>query len=236
MAQTVLVVDDEPEIVRFVRAYLEEAGYRVVTAGDGQEALYVARHEKPDLVLLDLMMPGMDGWEFVRRFRRERSTPLIILTARVDESDQVLGLELGADDYVTKPLSPRALVARVRAVLRRAQGGAVSPAVLRVTGVVLDHEARTVAVEGRPVQLTATEFDLLAVLMAAPGHVFSRADLLDRVLGDAADVLERTIDAHVKNLRRKLEPDPSDPRYIFTVRGAGYRFAADRPAVDQADA
>ena len=230
MAKTILVVDDETQIVRFVRAYLEDAGYRVVTAGDGQQALFVARHEKPDLVILDLMMPGMDGWDFIRRYRQERDTPVIMLTARIEETDQVLGLELGADDYVTKPFSPRALVARVRAILRRAQGGPSLPDVLRGGDVVLDREAHQVTVGGREVDLTPTEFDLLEVLMATPGRVFTRAELLDRVLGDGADVFERTIDAHVKNLRQKIEPHPSRPCAIVTVRGAGYKFSEDADA------
>jgi len=224
MAQTILVVDDEPEIVRFVRAYLEDAGYRVVTANDGQQALFVARHEKPDLVILDLLMPGMDGWDFIRRYRRERDTPVIMLTARVEETDQVVGLELGADDYVTKPFSPRALVARVRAVLRRARDGPTPPAVLRGGDVVLDREAHTVTTSGQEVHLTPAEFNLLQVLMTTPGRVFTRAELLDRVLGDEVYVFERTIDAHVKNLRRKIEPDPAHPRHVITVRGAGYKF------------
>jgi two-component system alkaline phosphatase synthesis response regulator PhoP len=227
MTKTILVVDDEPHIVRFVRAYLEDAGYRVVTASDGQEALFVARHEKPDLVVLDLMMPGMDGWDFMRRYRQERDTPVIMLTARVEETDQVLGLELGADDYVTKPFSPRALVARVRAVLRRAQGGPTPPAVLRGGDIILDREAHTVTVGGQEMDLTPTEFNLLEVLMTTPGRVFTRAELLDRVLGNESYVLERTIDAHVKNLRRKIEPNPTHPRYVITVRGAGYRFAPE---------
>ncbi|MFL7793539.1 MAG: response regulator [Anaerolineae bacterium] len=230
MSKTILVVDDEPEIVRFERAYLEDAGYRVVVASEGQEALFVARHEKPDLVILDLMMPGMDGWDFFRRYRQERNTPVIMLTARVEESDQVLGLELGADDYVTKPFSPRALVARVRAVLRRAQGEPISASVLRGGDVVLDREAHTVVVGEQEVDLTPTEFDLLEVLMTAPGRVFTRVELLDRVLGDEADVFERTVDAHVKNLRRKIEPDPAALRYILTVRGAGYKFNEDADA------
>jgi DNA-binding response OmpR family regulator len=230
MSKTILVVDDESEIVHFVRAYLEDAGYRVVAASEGQEALFVARHEKPDLVILDLMMPGMDGWNFFRRYRQERDTPVIMLTARVEESDQVLGLELGADDYVTKPFSPRALMARVRAVLRRAQAEPTPSAVLRGGDIALDREAHTVTVGGREAALTPTEFDLLEVLMTTPGRVFARAELLDRVLGDEADVFERTIDAHVKNLRRKIEPDPPRPRYILTVRGAGYKFNEDTDA------
>ncbi len=234
MSQTILVVDDEPQIVRFVRAYLEDAGYRVVTASDGQKALFVARHEKPDLVILDLMMPGMDGWDFIRRYRRERDTPVIVLTARVEETDQVLGLELGADDYVTKPFSPRALVARVRAVLRRVQAGLAPPAILRGGDVVLDREAHTVTASGREVSLTPTEFNLLEVLMSTPGRAFTRAELLDRVLGDEAYVFDRTIDAHVKNLRRKIEPDPARPRHVVTVRGVGYKF--DYTFDEEADA
>ncbi len=234
MSQTILVVDDEPQIVRFVRAYLEDAGYRVVTASDGQKALFVARHEKPDLVILDLMMPGMDGWDFIRRYRRERDTPVIVLTARVEETDQVLGLELGADDYVTKPFSPRALVARVRAVLRRVQAGLAPPAILRGGDVVLDREAHTVTASGREVSLTPTEFNLLEVLMITPGRAFTRAELLDRVLGDEAYVFDRTIDAHVKNLRRKIEPDPARPRHVVTVRGVGYKF--DYTFDEEADA
>jgi DNA-binding response OmpR family regulator len=227
MSKTILVVDDEPEIVRFVRAYLEDAGYRVVIASEGQEALFVARHEKPDLVILDLMMPGMDGWDFIRRYRQERDTPIVVLTARVEESDQVQGLELGADDYVTKPFSPRSLVARVRAVLRRTQGEPSPPAVLRAGDIVLDRETHTVTLGSEQVDLTPTEFDLLEVLMAVPGRVFTRAELLDRVLGDEADVFERTVDAHVKNLRRKVEPTPAKPRYVLTVRGTGYKFNED---------
>jgi DNA-binding response OmpR family regulator len=230
MSKTILIVDDEPEIVRFVRAYLEDAGYRVVVASEGQEALFVARHEKPDLVILDLMMPGMDGWDFMRRYRQERATPVIMLTARVEEGDQVQGLELGADDYVTKPFSPRALVARVRAVLRRAQGEPLPPAALRGGDIVVDLDTHTVTVGGEKADLTPTEFDLLEILMKAPGRIFTRPELLDRVLGDEADVFERTIDAHVKKLRRKIEPDPAEPRYIITVRGAGYKFSEEADA------
>ncbi|HET89380.1 MAG TPA: response regulator transcription factor [Chloroflexi bacterium] len=227
MPYTILVVDDEQQIVRLVRAYLEDAGYRVVVARDGQEALYVARHEKPDLVVLDLMMPGMDGWDFIRRYRQGRDTPVIMLTARIEEADQVLGLELGADDYVTKPFSPRTLVARVRAVLRRAHGETTPPAVLRGGSITLDRETRTVTVAGQAVDLTPTEFTLLDVLMTTPGRPFTRAALLDLVLGDEADVFERTIDVHVKNLRHKIEPDPAHPRHVVTVRGVGYKFDAE---------
>ncbi len=224
MSKTILVADDEPHIVATVKAYLENAGFRVVTAPDGRQALFVARYEKPDLVVLDLMMPEMDGWEFTRLFRKESDAPIIMLTARVEDTDKVLGLELGADDYVTKPFSPRELVARIRAVLRRAGAEPAPPAVLRAGDIVLDHSAHSVTVAGRPVDLTPTEFDLLAVLMAEPGRAFTRLDLLDRVQGMRYEGYERTIDAHIKNLRAKIEPDPKAPRRIVTVYGVGYRF------------
>ncbi|MBN1179405.1 MAG: response regulator transcription factor [Anaerolineae bacterium] len=224
MNETILVVDDEPKITTFVRAYLEDSGYRVVTASDGQEALFAARHEKPDLVILDLMMPKMDGWAFIRQYRQERNTPIIVLTARVEESDQILGLELGADDYVTKPFSPRTLVARVRAVLRRAGDEPVASSILRSGDLALDREAHTVTLGNQPVELTPTEFNLLAVLMGTPNRAFARSELLDQALGDEAFVYDRTIDVHIKNLRRKIEPDPANPRYVLTVRGVGYRF------------
>jgi DNA-binding response OmpR family regulator len=227
MAQTVLVVDDEPQIVRLVRAYLEEAGFRVVTASDGQEALYVARHEKPDLVVLDILMPRMDGLEFTRRIRSERNVPIIMLTARADETDRIVGLEMGADDYVTKPFSPREIVARVRAVLRRAQAQPELPPVLHVGSLVLDRTTHRVTVSGRPVDLTPTEFGILEVLMTTPGRVFSRAELLETVQGIAFEAYERTVDVHIKNLRRKVEPDPAHPRYVLTVRGVGYRLAQE---------
>jgi DNA-binding response OmpR family regulator len=224
MAQTVLVVDDEPQIVRLVRAYLEEAGFRVVIASDGDQALYVARHDKPDLVVLDLLMPRMDGLEFTRRVRRERDVPIIMLTARAEETDRIVGLELGADDYVTKPFSPRELVARVRAVLRRAQAPPELPSVLRTGPLILDRATHTVTVSGRPVNLTPTEFGILESLMTTPGRVFRRDELLETVQGVAFEAYERTVDAHIKNLRRKIEPDPGHPRYVLTVRGIGYRM------------
>jgi DNA-binding response OmpR family regulator len=227
MAQTILIVDDEPEIVRVVRAYLEEAGFRVVIASDGEEALYVARHEKPDMVVLDVLMPRMDGLEFTRRIRRERDVPIIMLTARAEETDRIVGLELGADDYVTKPFSPREVVARVRAVLRRAQAPPEPTPVLYVGPLALDRATHTVTVSGRPVDLTPTEFGILETLMTTPGRVFARGELLEAVQGIAFEAYERTVDVHVKNLRRKLEPDPAQPRYILTVRGAGYRVNAE---------
>jgi DNA-binding response OmpR family regulator len=227
MAQTILVVDDEPEIVRVVRAYLEEAGFRVVIASDGEEALYVARHEKPDLVVLDVLMPRMDGLEFTRRIRRERDVPVIMLTARAEETDRIVGLELGADDYVTKPFSPREVVARVRAVLRRAHASPEPSPMLRIGSLVLDRTTHTVTVSGQSVDLTPTEFGILETLMTTPGRVFTRGELLEAVQGIAFEAYERTVDVHVKNLRRKLEPDPAQPRYILTVRGAGYRVNAE---------
>lgn len=227
MAKTILVVDDKKELRIMVKSYMEEEGFRVVMAGDGQEALYVARHEKPDLIILDLMMPNMGGYEFLRVHRREADTPIIILTARLEEGDKVLGLELGADDFVTKPFSMRELTARVRAVLRRMGRDQADAAVLRVTDVTLDRTRRLVTVDARPVDLTPSEFDLLAAFLAAPGRAFTRAELLDRLQGDAYDGYERTIDVHIRNLRTKIEPDPSKPRYVETVYGVGYRFAAE---------
>ena len=227
MTQTILVVDDEPEIVKLVRAYLEEAGYRVMTARNGREALLVTRHEKPDLIILDLTMPEMDGLEFTRRLRQEKNTPIIMLTARVEETDRIIGLEMGADDYVTKPFSPREIISRVRAVLRRVQPEPAAVEVLRAGDLVLDRNEHSLTIAGQPVDLTPTEFDLLATLMAHPGRAFNRMELLERVQGEAFAAYERTIDAHVKNLRAKIEPDPSKPRYVLTVFGVGYKFAKD---------
>lgn len=225
MAQTILVIDDEAKLRYLIRVYLEQEGYRVVEASHGREALYVARIEKPDLIILDLMMPEMGGYEFMRAFSKEAETPVIMLTAKVDDQDKILGLELGADDYMTKPFNVRELIARVRAVLRRAQKAAVEPDVLRAADIVLDRAGRTVSVGARYVDLTPSEFAILATLMAAPGQVFSRLDLLDRVSGEAYEGYERTIDVHIRNLRTKIEPDPKNPIYIDTVYGMGYRFA-----------
>jgi two-component system alkaline phosphatase synthesis response regulator PhoP len=227
MAETILVVDDEPEIVKLVRAYLQEAGYRVVSATDGRQALLVTRHEKPDLIILDLTMPAMDGLEFTRRVRQERNTPIIMLTARVEETDRIIGLEMGADDYVTKPFSPRELVARVRAVLRRIQAEPEPSVVLRAGGLVLDEGEHEVILDGEQVDLTPTEFELLSIFMANPGRAFSRMELLERLQGEAYAPYERTIDAHIKNLRAKIESGAGDPRYILTVFGVGYRFSKD---------
>jgi len=229
MLKTILVVDDEPEIVRLVRSYLEQDGHRVVAAFNGKEALYTARHEKPDLVVLDILMPKMDGLEFTRRVLREQDVPIIMLTARAEETDRIVGLEMGADDYVTKPFSPREVVARVRAVLRRTQPAderEPSP-VLRVGPITLDRSTHTVTVEDELVDLTPTEFDVLEVLMGQPGRVYSRAEILEAVQGVAFEAYERTVDAHIKNLRQKIEPDSSNPSYTLTVRGAGYRLNSE---------
>ena len=227
MSKTILVVDDKKELRVLIKSYLEEEGFRVTQAMDGQDALYVARYEKPDLIILDLMMPNMGGYDFLRAHRREADTPIIILTAKLEEGDKVLGLELGADDFVTKPFSMRELTARVRAVLRRVARDQADTAVLRVADVALDRTRRLVTVEARPVDLTPSEFDLLAAFLAAPGRAFTRVELLDRLQGDAYDGYERTIDVHIRNLRTKIEPDPRNPRYVLTVYGIGYRLAAD---------
>jgi two-component system alkaline phosphatase synthesis response regulator PhoP len=227
MSKTILVVDDKKELRVLIKSYLEEEGFRVTQAVDGQDALYVARYEKPDLIILDLMMPNMGGYDFLRAHRREADTPIIILTAKLEEGDKVLGLELGADDFVIKPFSMRELTARVRAVLRRVARDQADTAVLRVADVALDRTRRLVTVEARPVDLTPSEFDLLAAFLAAPGRAFTRVELLDRLQGDAYDGYERTIDVHIRNLRTKIEPDPSKPRYVETVYGVGYRFAAE---------
>jgi DNA-binding response OmpR family regulator len=225
--RTILIVDDKLNMQRLVADYLNENGFRTVLASNGREALYVARHEKPDLVLLDIMMPEMDGLEFMRRFRKERSTPIILLTAKIEETDKVVGLELGADDYVTKPFGMAELVARIRAVLRRAYDEAQMPDILRVGDVALDNKTRLVTVGTRRVDLTPSEFELLTALMSAPGQVFTRADLLDRLKGNSFENVERTVDVHIRNLRAKIEPVPGEPQYIQTVFGVGYRFNRD---------
>jgi two-component system alkaline phosphatase synthesis response regulator PhoP len=225
---TVLVVDDAPEIVRIVRDYLEHAGFSVLTAANGPDALRVARVQRPDLIVLDLGLPGRDGLDVTRDLRRESGVPIVMLTARTDETDKLVGLELGADDYVTKPFSARELVARVRAVLRRAQVAAVPADHVRAGAIEIDVPRMSVAVAGRPIELTASEFALLLAMARQPGRVFTRAQLLDALHGEAFDAYERAIDAHVKNIRRKIEPDPREPRYILTVFGVGYRLA-DQP-------
>jgi len=221
-----LVVDDEPKIVKLARDYLEQSGFRVVVAEDGQMALTVARHERPDLVVLDLNLPVMDGLDVCRALRRESAVPIIMLTARVEETDRLIGLELGADDYITKPFSPRELVARVRAVLRRVQGGVHRPGLIRIRAgdLEIDLEGHRVTRSGEPVRLTRMEFNLLSVLAQHPGQTLTRAQLLGRLHGVAYDGYDRSVDAHIKNLRRKLEVNPLEPRYVLTVYGVGYKF------------
>jgi len=224
MPQTVLIVDDEKRMVSLLQSYLAQEGYHVVTAFNGREALNVARSENPDLVVLDIMMPEMNGYEFMRAHRAERDTPIIMLTAKVEDEDKIIGLELGADDYVTKPFKPRELMARVRNVLRRAGKNEPKGTALKALDIILDRETREVTVGDRPLDLTPSEFDLLTALLSAPGRVFSRLDLLDVIQGVRYEGYERTIDTHVKNLRSKIEPDPRKPHYIETVYGVGYRL------------
>ena len=224
MQELILVVDDEPKIVKLTRDFLEKDGFKVISAADGVTALQMARREKPDLVVLDLMLPGMDGWEVCRMLRRESDLPVIMLTARSEDSDQVVGLELGADDYITKPFSPRTLVARVRALLRRTQGRMKPPAMIRSGGLEIDLVGHRVALDGAALHLTPNEFKLLAALARHPGQLFSREQLVDHLHGKSFNSFDRSIDLHIKNLRRKLESDPSTQRFIETVYGEGYRF------------
>jgi two-component system alkaline phosphatase synthesis response regulator PhoP len=222
--QTILIVDDEPQLVKVLRGYLEQGGFRVLTAADGPTALAQHKREKPDLVLLDLNLPGLDGLDVARKLRAGRNVPIIMVTARVDETDRLIGLELGADDYITKPFSPREVVARVRAVLRRADSAPAPPEIIRAADVEIDLIRHAAARAGEVLELTPTEFNLLAALAREPGRAFSRLQLLDAVQGEAFEGYERTIDAHIKNLRAKLEPDPKKPSYVLTVFGVGYRF------------
>ena len=226
MSKTILVVDDTASLRRMVQSYLTQEGFQVVTAADGHEALLVARQERPDLIILDLMMPNMGGYDFIHAYTKEGQVPIIVLTAKLEENDKVLGLELGADDFVTKPFSPRELTARVRAVLRRVSQTPNEQDLLRVADICLDRNGRIVTVGDRRVDLTPSEFDLLATFMAAPGRAFTRLELLDRLQGTAYEGYERTIDVHIRNLRAKVEADPRHPRYVETVFGIGYRFAA----------
>jgi len=227
VSKSVLVVDDEPKIVEVVGDYLRSAGFSVTTAADGESAIASARARPPDLVVLDLGLPGLDGLDVARELRRAAPVPIVMLTARGEETDRVVGLELGADDYLVKPFSPRELLARLRAVLRRTEGLQTERERFVVGDVVVDTSRRQVTVGDRVVDLTATEFDLLAELARQPGRVFTRAQLLDTIHGVVVESYERTVDAHIKNLRRKLEPDPRQPRYLLTVHGVGYRFADD---------
>jgi two-component system alkaline phosphatase synthesis response regulator PhoP len=224
MTQKILVVDDEAEIVKLVRAYLERAGFAVVTASEGRQALAVFRHERPNLVVLDLNLPGMDGLDVCRAMRRDSDVPIIMLTARIEETDRLIGLELGADDYIVKPFSPREVVARVRTVLRRAEGTPIHPEVVSSTGVMLDLTQRAASLNGQTLDLTTMEFDLLALLVQHPGQVFTRLQLLQGTQDVAYEGYDRTIDVHIKNLRKKLADDSQEPRFIETIRGVGYRF------------
>ena len=220
----ILVVDDEPRIAEICRDYLKRAGFEVITAINGDDALALARSRQPDLIVLDLTLPGRDGLDVTRALRQRSNVPIIMLTARIEESDKLVGLELGADDYLTKPFSPRELVARVRAVLRRGESAAVQSEVVRAADVTLDVPRRKTRVGTRSVELTSSEFQLLATLMRQPGRVFTRSQLLDTIRGEEGDSFERAVDAHVKNLRRKIERDPRKPKYLQTVYGVGYRF------------
>ncbi len=221
----ILIVDDEEMIVRTVKAYLDREGFKTYTAFDGEAALQAFADKGPDLIILDLMLPKLSGIEVTRAIRAKSSVPIIMLTAKAAEADRVVGLELGADDYVVKPFSPRELVARVRAVLRRYEGEGMEVERIVVGGIEIDLKTRELKVDGRDVELTPTEFDLLAYLARHPGQVFTRLQLLREVQGYTYDSFARTIDTHVKNLRRKIEADPKAPRYILTVHGVGYRFA-----------
>jgi two-component system alkaline phosphatase synthesis response regulator PhoP len=221
----VLVVDDAPDIVRLTRDFLEHAGFAVVTATNGMDATRLARQESPDLIVLDLGLPGKDGLDVTRDLRKTSSVPIVMLTARTDESDKIVGLELGADDYLTKPFSGKELVARVRAVLRRTQQTAQTTDIIRIDDLEIDVPRMLVSANGSAVDLTATEFQLLTAMARQPGRVFTRSQLLDAIHGEAFDAYERAIDAHIKNIRRKIEPDPHTPRYIQTVFGVGYRLA-----------
>jgi len=223
--QRILVVEDDMQIARNLRDYLEVAGFEVTAVGDGSAALASIRGDRPDLLVLDLGLPGIDGLDVARELRRTSTVPIVMLTARGEESDRIVGLELGADDYLVKPFSPKELVARVRAVLRRASGTTAGAEVLRAGDVEVDLPKMRARVGGQPVDLTPTEFELLATLVREPGRVFTRGQLLDALHGVTLETYERAIDAHVKNLRKKIEPEPGRPRYVLTVHGVGYRFA-----------
>lgn len=230
MGKKILIIEDEAKIMRTVRLYLEQAGYEVVWASDGTQGLATFRHEKPALMILDLNLPGeLDGLDVCRAIRRDSNIPIIMLTARTEETDRLIGLELGADDYITKPFSPREVVARVRAVLRRTEQPEIMPEVVEAADIRADLQRRSVTVAGVPVELTANEFDLLITMMRYPGRVYTRAQLLEATQGTSYEGYERTIDQHVKNLRQKIEPDTHDPHYILTVRSIGYKFTEDAP-------
>ncbi|MCB0063762.1 MAG: response regulator transcription factor [Caldilineaceae bacterium] len=227
--QRILLVDDDHEIVRVLRAYLEQANFQVLTAYDGATALHTIYHDHPDLVVLDLMLPDRDGWEITRQLRADeqwRNLPIIMLTARVDDTDKIVGLELGADDYVTKPFNAREVMARIRSVLRRTQNAPIAGGArtLQFGTLALDLGRHELRVAEEPIDLTQTEFKLLQIFMENPGYAFTRVDLIEQGLGYSYEGMERTLDSHIKNLRKKLEPDPKNPTYIQTVYGVGYRF------------
>lgn len=223
-AKKILVVDDEKKIVEIVKAYLERDGYKVVVAYDGKSALELAQKDHPDLLVLDLMLPEISGWDVCRLIRKESDVPIIMLTARDDSIDKIVGLELGADDYVTKPFDPKEVVSRVRAVLRRYERRTISTHLITIADISIDTERRTVSRSGSIIELTSTEFDLLHVLAESPGKVFTRMQLLDRIQGEAYEGYERTIDSHIKNLRKKIEPDSNHPKYLITIHGTGYKL------------
>jgi two-component system alkaline phosphatase synthesis response regulator PhoP len=224
MNETILIIEDEPKVSKLARDYLEQGNFRVLDAANGNTGLAMARREHPDLIVLDLMLPGMDGLDVCRALRRESDVPIIMLTARSEETDRLIGLELGADDYITKPFSPRELVARVRALLRRVQGTVYQPGVIRAGDLVIDSEMHRLTRGDENIHLTRFEFNLLQILAQHPGQIYSRAQLLEKLHGVAFDGYDRSIDAHIKNLRRKIEDDPTKPQYILTVYGVGYKF------------
>ena len=234
MERRILIVEDEDWVVRMVKGYLREEGFRIQVASDGQQALDEFRRFQPHLIVLDLMLPKLDGLEVARRVRRTSDVPIIMLTARGDEADRVAGLEIGADDYVVKPFSPRELVSRVRAVLRRFEGGGHRPTILESGGIRLDLDQRHVTVQGTSVNLTPMEFELLALLMESPGRVFTRLQILEAVRGVAYESFERSVDTHVKRLRQKIEPNPEEPSYVLTVYGVGYKFSPTSSAGESA--
>ena len=224
MNETVLIIEDEPKVAKLAQDYLEQSGFQVLLAVDGKAGLAMSRREQPALIVLDLMLPGMDGLDVCRTLRRESDVPIIMLTARSEETDRLIGLELGADDYITKPFSPRELVARVRALLRRVKGEVYKPGILRAGDLVIDSDSHKVTRGDENIHLTRFEFNLLWILARQPGQIFSRAQLLEKLHGVTFDGYDRSVDAHIKNLRRKLEVEPAEPEYILTVYGIGYRF------------
>lgn len=229
MTKKIFVVDDEPQILKVLKAYLEKAGYQVVTASEGNQALPIFQREKPDFLILDLNLPGMDGLDICKAVRRDSDIPILMLTARVEEADRLIGLELGADDYVLKPFSPREIVMRVRTILRRTTAAPAAPdkkELIQAGDLLIDLDEHSVLLAGRSIDLTPTEFDILVTLARQPKRVFSRLQIMEQAQGDAFEGYERTIDAHVKNIRIKLEPDPKKPIYIQTVFGLGYKFEA----------